>query len=235
MRKPIHLRTLNAHHAPLWVRLYAPPCENPWAAMIVSDEVPPPGPSALSGLPFFGATPEDLCGRPRPTRDCRTRGSHHVDDVRYVSGPPADPRTVQPQSCPWWHPDWPLATGAIHTASPDVPTCSPRQFLPTCLRRICLDTMGQSPRLSGDAPMLAPGARPAPSTPGGTIAVARPTLRWASSPRRAAAPNPARAPAVLVFVGAPHSSSTLLSSARVRRHHRAHRAGHHVAMRRATR
>ena len=179
-----HAQTDSSPHPqrPPRTLLYAHPHENPWAARIVGDEVLPPGPSALSGVLFCGATPEDLCGRPRRTRECRTGGSHHGDDVRYVSGPPADPRTVQPQSCPWWHPDWPLATGASHTASPDVPTCSPRPFRLTCWRRICLDTMGQSPRLSGDAPMLAPGARPAPPTPGGVIAVARPTLRWASSP-----------------------------------------------------
>ena len=62
MRKPIHLRTRNAHHAPLWVRLYGHPYENPWAAMIVGDDVPPSGPSALSGLLFFGATPETCAG-----------------------------------------------------------------------------------------------------------------------------------------------------------------------------
>ena len=107
-------------------------------------------PAQLLGLLFFGATPEDLCGRPRRTRECRTGGSHYVDDVRYVSGPPADPRTGQPQPCPWWHPDWPLATGAIHAASPGVPTCSLRPFRPTRWRRICLDTMGQSPKLLGD-------------------------------------------------------------------------------------
>jgi hypothetical protein len=41
--------------------------------------------------------------------------------------------------------------------------------------------------------------------------------------------------AVSVFVGAPRSSSTLRTSAPVRRRHRAKRAGHHIAMRRVTR
>ncbi len=53
------LLTVGPDNEPLWVRLYVQPYAAHWAAMIVGDEVPPPDPGTVTGLTFFGATPEE--------------------------------------------------------------------------------------------------------------------------------------------------------------------------------
>ena len=53
------LLTLGPDNEPLWVRLYVQPYETHWTAMIVGDEAAPPEPGTVTGLTFFGVTPED--------------------------------------------------------------------------------------------------------------------------------------------------------------------------------
>jgi hypothetical protein len=53
------LLTVSPDNEPLWVRLYVQPYADQWAAMLVGDEVPPPEPETVTGLGFFGATPEE--------------------------------------------------------------------------------------------------------------------------------------------------------------------------------
>jgi len=53
------LLTLGPDNEPLWVWLYVHPYEHNWAAMIVGDDIPPRDPGTLTGLTFFGATPEE--------------------------------------------------------------------------------------------------------------------------------------------------------------------------------
>jgi hypothetical protein len=55
------LRTVSPDHEPLWVRLYVQAHADRWAAMLVGDEVPvpPPASGTVTGLTFFGATPEE--------------------------------------------------------------------------------------------------------------------------------------------------------------------------------
>ena len=53
------LLTLGPDNEPLWVRLYVQPYANHCAAMLVGDDVPPPEPDTVTGLTFFGATPEE--------------------------------------------------------------------------------------------------------------------------------------------------------------------------------
>jgi hypothetical protein len=45
--------------APRWVRLSGQPIGERWAAMIVGDESPPPGPDEVGGQGFFGDTAEE--------------------------------------------------------------------------------------------------------------------------------------------------------------------------------
>jgi hypothetical protein len=60
MDAPRRLLTLGPDHEPLRVRLYVHPIEDRWAAMIVGDDVPPPDPSTLTGLTFFGASRDEV-------------------------------------------------------------------------------------------------------------------------------------------------------------------------------
>jgi len=53
------LLTVGPDHEPLWVRLYVQPYADHWAAMLVGDEVLPPAPGTVTGLTFFGATPDE--------------------------------------------------------------------------------------------------------------------------------------------------------------------------------
>ena len=46
-------------HEPLWVRLSVHQIEDRWAALLVADEEPPPGPGIVKGLAFFGAIREE--------------------------------------------------------------------------------------------------------------------------------------------------------------------------------
>jgi hypothetical protein len=45
---------------PLWLRLYVQPYTNHRVAMLVGDDVPPPDPSTLTGLTFFGAIRDEV-------------------------------------------------------------------------------------------------------------------------------------------------------------------------------
>jgi hypothetical protein len=53
------LLTVSPDNEPLWIRLYVQPYARYWAAMLVGDDVPPPEPDTVTGLTFFGATPEE--------------------------------------------------------------------------------------------------------------------------------------------------------------------------------
>jgi len=53
------LFTVSPDNEPLWVRLYGQPYADHWAAMLVGDDVSLPDPGTVTGLTFFGATPED--------------------------------------------------------------------------------------------------------------------------------------------------------------------------------
>ncbi len=53
------LLTLGPDNEPLWVRLYIHQFGEAWAAMIVGDDAPVPGPGGLKGMAFFAATPEE--------------------------------------------------------------------------------------------------------------------------------------------------------------------------------
>ncbi len=53
------LLTLGPDHEPPWVRLYIHQIGEAWAAMIVGDDAPAPGPGELKRPSFFGATPEE--------------------------------------------------------------------------------------------------------------------------------------------------------------------------------
>jgi hypothetical protein len=53
------LLTLGPDSEPVWAWLYVHPVGTHWAAMIVGDDVAPPEAGTLTGLTFFGATPED--------------------------------------------------------------------------------------------------------------------------------------------------------------------------------
>jgi hypothetical protein len=57
--RPHRLLTLGPDNEPLWVRLYVQPYGDHWVAMLVGEDVPAPGPGTVTGLTFFGATPED--------------------------------------------------------------------------------------------------------------------------------------------------------------------------------
>ncbi len=52
------LLTVSPDTDPLWIRLYVQPYADQWAATRVGDEVLPPGLGSVTGLTFFGATPE---------------------------------------------------------------------------------------------------------------------------------------------------------------------------------
>ncbi len=52
--------TLGPANEPLWARLYVRQIGEGWAAMIVGDNVRPPGPGGLKGLAFFGGTREQV-------------------------------------------------------------------------------------------------------------------------------------------------------------------------------
>ena len=56
--KSARLLTLGPDHEPLWVRLYVQPYADQWAAMLVGDEVPPLGSGTVTGLTFFGPSPD---------------------------------------------------------------------------------------------------------------------------------------------------------------------------------
>ena len=53
------LLTLSCDDEPIWVRLYIRPIGDRWAAMIVGDDVPPPGQDELKGCTIFAATAEE--------------------------------------------------------------------------------------------------------------------------------------------------------------------------------
>ena len=53
------LLTLSPDHEPLWVRLYVEQIGERWAVMLLVEEEPPPKPGGLTGLAFFGVTPEE--------------------------------------------------------------------------------------------------------------------------------------------------------------------------------
>jgi hypothetical protein len=63
------LLTLGPDNEPLWVRLYAQPYADQWAAMLAGNEVPPPDPDTVTGLTFFGAAPEDAERKVKLPRD----------------------------------------------------------------------------------------------------------------------------------------------------------------------
>ena len=61
------------HRVPLWVRFYVHQIGEKWAVILVADDAPPPEPGSLTGLAFFGDTPEEAeqaakaylgCGEP---------------------------------------------------------------------------------------------------------------------------------------------------------------------------
>ncbi len=56
------LLTLGPDNEPLWLRVYVQQIGEAWAAMIVGDDVLPPGPGELKGMAFFAATPEKAEG-----------------------------------------------------------------------------------------------------------------------------------------------------------------------------
>ncbi len=67
------LLTVSPDHEPLWVRLHIHQVGDHWAAMLLADDAPPPAPGTVSGLAFFGTTPEEAeqaanvylgCGEP---------------------------------------------------------------------------------------------------------------------------------------------------------------------------
>jgi len=73
MQRARRLLTVSPDHEPLWVRLYIHQVGDRWAAMLLADDAPPPEPGSLTGLAFFGETPEDAeqaaktylgCGEP---------------------------------------------------------------------------------------------------------------------------------------------------------------------------
>ena len=53
------LLTVGPDREQLWVRLYAQPYGTRWAAMLCGDAVPLPKLGTVTGLTFFGATPEE--------------------------------------------------------------------------------------------------------------------------------------------------------------------------------
>lgn len=53
------LLTVGPDNEPLWVRLYVQPYADQWVAMLVGDDAPPPESGTVTGLTFFGATPEE--------------------------------------------------------------------------------------------------------------------------------------------------------------------------------
>jgi len=54
------LLTLSPDHERLWVRLYFHQIGGKWAAVIVDDSAPPPGPGVLKGLDSLGIRPEEV-------------------------------------------------------------------------------------------------------------------------------------------------------------------------------
>lgn len=85
--------TLGPDNDPPWIRLYVQPYAGRWAAMLAADEVPPPDPDTMTGLAFFGATPEEAereakayLGMAEPAN--RTTGCAESGDgePRYVGG-----------------------------------------------------------------------------------------------------------------------------------------------------
>ena len=59
MQNTRRLLTVGPETEPLWVRLYVHQIGERWAAMLVADDAPPPEPGTLTGLAFFGETPEE--------------------------------------------------------------------------------------------------------------------------------------------------------------------------------
>lgn len=59
MRKSIRVLTVSPDHEPLWVRLCVQPIGERWAAMVLADTSPPPGPDEVRGQGFFGDTAEE--------------------------------------------------------------------------------------------------------------------------------------------------------------------------------
>ncbi len=53
------LLTVSPDHEPLWVRIYIQQVGDRWAAMILADDAARPEPGSLTGLAFFGETPEE--------------------------------------------------------------------------------------------------------------------------------------------------------------------------------
>ncbi len=48
---------------PLWIQLYAAPCFDSWATMILPEDEQPPSAGELRGLAFFGETAEAAEGQ----------------------------------------------------------------------------------------------------------------------------------------------------------------------------
>jgi hypothetical protein len=91
------LLTVSPGNEPLWVRLYVLPVDEQWAAMLVGDEVPPPELGNMTGLTFFGATPEEAereakeyPGRADPANRARACAENSVWEFRNrrPQGPP---------------------------------------------------------------------------------------------------------------------------------------------------
>jgi hypothetical protein len=59
MHKSIRILTVGPDHEHMQVRLYVQPIGERWAAMIVGDTDPPPGPGEVRGQGFFGDTAEE--------------------------------------------------------------------------------------------------------------------------------------------------------------------------------
>ncbi len=51
--------TLGPENDPLWGRCSVHQIGEQWAAMLVAEDVPAPGPGELSGTAFFAETPEE--------------------------------------------------------------------------------------------------------------------------------------------------------------------------------
>jgi len=70
MQRARRLLAVGPQTEPLWVRLYVHQIGEKWAAMIVADDAPPPEPGSLTGLAFFGATPEEAEQAAKAYRGC---------------------------------------------------------------------------------------------------------------------------------------------------------------------
>lgn len=60
--RSLHLLTLGPSDEPRWVRLVVHPIGDVWTAMLVGADEPLPDPDSLTGLCFFGRTPDEARG-----------------------------------------------------------------------------------------------------------------------------------------------------------------------------